>query len=115
MRGPVDQAIFRQTAHGAVPAAQQKLRPLEFAPSRFTFAASHGDLRSGTICSHLVRIGNFEAFASLNGPSFYGMAPNEERITLEKAPVDVPREVDGGAAPIVPFNAGETLAWRLVS
>ena len=60
-------------------------------------------------------LGNFEAFASLNGPSFYGMAPNEERITLEKAPVDVPREVDGGAAPIVPFNAGETLAWRLVS
>ena len=60
-------------------------------------------------------LGNFEAFASLNGPSFYGMAPNDERITLEKAPVDVPREVDGGAAPIVPFNAGETLAWRLVS
>ena len=60
-------------------------------------------------------LGNFEAFASLNGPNFYGMAPNEERITLEKAPVDVPREVDGGAAPIVPFNAGETLAWRLVS
>ena len=60
-------------------------------------------------------LGNFEAFASLNGPNFYGMAPNEERITLEKAPVDVPQEVDGGAAPIVPFNAGETLAWRLVS
>ena len=60
-------------------------------------------------------LGNFEAFASLNGPNFYGMAPNEERITLEKAPVDVPQEVNGGAAPIVPFNAGETLAWRLVS
>ena len=60
-------------------------------------------------------LGNFEVFASLNGPNFYGMAPNEERITLEKAPVDVPQEVDGGAAPIVPFNAGETLAWRLVS
>ena len=25
-------------------------------------------------------LGNFEAFASLNGPNFYGMAPNEERI-----------------------------------
>lgn len=55
----------------------------------------------------------FEAFASLNGPAFYGLAPNEERITLEKAPVEVPQEVDGGEARIVPFHAGETLSWRL--
>ena len=57
----------------------------------------------------------FEAFASLNGPAFYGLAPNEERITLEKAPVEVPQEVDGGEARIVPFHAGETLNWRLSS
>ena len=55
----------------------------------------------------------FEAFASLNGPAFYGLAPNEERITLEKTPVEVPQEVDGGEARIVPFHAGETLSWRL--
>ena len=55
----------------------------------------------------------FEAFASLHGPAFYGLAPNEERITLEKAPVEVPQEVDGGEARIVPFHAGETLSWRL--
>ena len=55
----------------------------------------------------------FEAFASLNGPAFYGLAPNEERVTLEKAPVEVPLEVDGGEARIVPFHAGETLSWRL--
>jgi dihydroorotase len=58
---------------------------------------------------------HFEAFASLNGPAFYGLAPNEERITLEKAPVEVPAEVDGGEAQIVPFHAGETLSWRLAS
>jgi dihydroorotase len=57
----------------------------------------------------------FEAFASLNGPAFYGLAPNEERITLERAPVEVPQEVDGGEARIVPFHAGETLSWRLAS
>ena len=57
----------------------------------------------------------FEAFASLNGPAFYGLAPNEERITLEKVPVEVPAEMDGGDAPIVPFHAGETLSWRLAS
>jgi dihydroorotase len=58
---------------------------------------------------------HFEAFASLNGPAFYGLAPNEERITLEKAPVEVPAVVDGGEARIVPFHAGETLSWRLAS
>ena len=57
----------------------------------------------------------FEAFASLNGPAFYGLAPNEERITLEKVPVEVPAEMDGGDAQIVPFRAGETLSWRLAS
>ncbi|MBX7501781.1 dihydroorotase [Qipengyuania sp. YG27] len=58
---------------------------------------------------------HFEAFASLNGPAFYRLPPNEERITLEKAPVDVPAELDGGEAPIVPFHAGETLSWWLAS
>ncbi|MFW2349242.1 dihydroorotase [Qipengyuania sp.] len=58
---------------------------------------------------------HFEAFASLNGPAFYGLAPNEERITIEKASAAVPAELDGGEAPIVPFHAGETLSWRLAS
>ena len=57
----------------------------------------------------------FEAFASLNGPAFYGLPVNEDMLTLEKAAVDVPAEVNGGAAQIVPFHAGETLTWRLAS
>jgi dihydroorotase len=60
-------------------------------------------------------LGNFEGFASLNGPAFYGLPVNESRITLEKAPVEVPSEVEGGDAAIVPFHAGETLKWRLAS
>ena len=60
-------------------------------------------------------LGHFEGFASLNGPTFYGLPVNDEHITLEKAPVDVPAEVDGGEAQIVPFHAGETLTWRLAS
>ena len=58
---------------------------------------------------------HFEAFASLNGPAFYRLAPNEERITLKRMPVDVPAEVEGGDAAVVPFHAGETLNWRLAS
>tara|TARA_R110002072_G_scaffold38314_18_gene111005 strand:+ start:12594 stop:13652 length:1059 start_codon:yes stop_codon:yes gene_type:complete len=59
-------------------------------------------------------LGHFEAFASLNGPRFYGLPVNEERVTLERVPTSVPDEVSGGDAAIVPFHAGETLGWRLV-
>jgi dihydroorotase len=51
----------------------------------------------------------FEAFASINGPLFYGLPVNDETITLEHAEQMVPCEVDG----IVPFHAGETLRWRV--
>jgi dihydroorotase len=51
----------------------------------------------------------FEAFASVNGPRFYGLPINEDKVTLERAECDVPSEVDG----IVPFHAGETLRWKL--
>lgn len=57
----------------------------------------------------------FEAFASLNGPRFYGLPVNDGTVTLEKVPVDVPDTVDGGDAEIVPFHAGERLNWRLAS
>ena len=58
---------------------------------------------------------HFEAFASLNGPAFYGLPVNEGTVTLEKTPVDVPAEVNGGEAVIVPFHAGEMLNWRMAS
>ena len=58
---------------------------------------------------------HFEAFASLNGPAFYGLPVNEGTVTLVKAPIDVPAQVEGGEAEIVPFHAGETLRWRLAS
>ena len=51
----------------------------------------------------------FEAFTSLNGPAFYGLPANEERITLERANVTVEEQVAG----LVPFMAGEALGWRL--
>ena len=51
----------------------------------------------------------FEAFASLNGPRFYGLPLNEGTITIEKADSTVPEQIEG----IVPFHAGETLRWRL--
>ncbi|RXZ66006.1 dihydroorotase [Pelagerythrobacter rhizovicinus] len=55
----------------------------------------------------------FERFASENGPRFYGLPLNEERITLERTSVDVPAEIDAGDTTVVPFHAGEMLRWRL--
>lgn len=56
---------------------------------------------------------NFEAFASINGPAFYGLPVNSETITLTRAPTQVPDIIDCNGTMIVPFHAGETLAWRI--
>ena len=55
----------------------------------------------------------FEAFASLNGPAFYGLAPNMERVTLAREPLAVPDHIGGRDLAVIPFRAGETLRWRL--
>jgi dihydroorotase len=49
-----------------------------------------------------------EAFASINGPRFYGLPVNERIVTLERTAVHVPEQIEG----LVPFHAGETLRWR---
>ncbi|UEM19517.1 dihydroorotase [Skermanella mucosa] len=57
----------------------------------------------------------FEAFASLNGPRFYGLDPNPDTVTLERSGQTVPDIVlsaDGDA--VLPFRSGERLDWRLV-
>ncbi len=54
-----------------------------------------------------------EAFAALNGARFYGLPPNEERITLRRGSATVPAEVATGAGPLRPFLAGEEIGWRL--
>jgi dihydroorotase len=54
-----------------------------------------------------------EAFASLNGPAFYGLPPNETRITLVRQDFRVPERVGEDSNTIVPFRAGETLRWSL--
>lgn len=54
-----------------------------------------------------------EAFASEYGPRFYGLPLNLDRITLTRSPWQVPDVVDVGGQAVVPFLAGETLAWRL--
>ncbi len=53
-----------------------------------------------------------EAFASRNGPGFYGLPVNDGTLTLKRREWTVPETfpVDGATA-IVPFRAGETVPW----
>ncbi|MEC9196964.1 MAG: dihydroorotase [Pseudomonadota bacterium] len=54
-----------------------------------------------------------EAFASLNGPKFYGLPANESTLTLTKtaAPVDVPNKIETGAGPVTVFDPGFPVYW----
>jgi dihydroorotase len=58
-------------------------------------------------------LNRLEAFASLNGPRFYGLPPNEARVTLRRAATRVPERVAAGEAALSPFLAGEDIGWRL--
>ncbi|GIZ52884.1 dihydroorotase [Noviherbaspirillum aridicola] len=53
-----------------------------------------------------------EAFASFNGPAFYGLPRNAGTITLKRESWTIPSELALGDAALVPLAAGETLAWR---
>jgi len=52
-----------------------------------------------------------EAFASENGPKFYGLPLNTDFIALERKPNTVPAKLEAMDSFIVPFHADETLSW----
>ena len=52
-----------------------------------------------------------EAFASENGPRFYGLPLNEGTVTLERSDVLVPERI----GEVVPFGAGQSFGWKLVA
>ncbi len=54
-----------------------------------------------------------EGFASLHGPTFYGLPINSSAITLSRNTTEVPAAIKAGSAELVPFHAGESLGWRL--
>ncbi|WP_068113241.1 dihydroorotase [Tropicimonas marinistellae] len=55
-----------------------------------------------------------EAFASLNGPTFYRMPPNDATITLERgAPLDIPASLETGEGPVVLFDPGRPVNWHV--
>ena len=54
-----------------------------------------------------------EAFASFNGPDFYGLPRNNDSITLVKKTWQVPSDYDFGESVVVPVKAEEEVSWQV--
>lgn len=55
-----------------------------------------------------------EAFASINGPTFYELPVNTDTITLAKKSWSVPETMAFGNDKVVPVRANESIAWQVV-
>lgn len=56
-----------------------------------------------------------EAFASFNGPAFYGLPRNAGKITLTKETWPIPANLPYlDHDPLVPLFAGETICWKML-
>lgn len=55
-----------------------------------------------------------EAFASFNGPAFYGLPRNRGSLTLRRQAWTLPESLPFGDARIKPLRGGESLAWEQV-
>lgn len=54
-----------------------------------------------------------EAFASFNGPDFYGLPRNTDTVTLRRLSWQVPASYTLGTSKVVPLDAGATLNWSV--
>jgi dihydroorotase len=54
-----------------------------------------------------------EAFASLNGPQFYGLTINEGTITLRRQAISAPEAIEVSDDRVVVFRGGETIPWSI--
>lgn len=56
-----------------------------------------------------------EAFASFNGPAFYGLPRNAGTVTLKRESWTPPESFAFGQAELKPLRSGEALPWRQVA
>ena len=54
----------------------------------------------------------FEAFASFNGPAFYGLPRNAGTATLRRQAWTLPESLPFGETTLKPLRGGESLAWQ---
>jgi dihydroorotase len=55
-----------------------------------------------------------EAFASINGPDFYGLPHNKSKITLQKNSWQLPDSISYEGSQLIPLGAGSSLDWQLI-
>jgi dihydroorotase len=55
-----------------------------------------------------------EAFASFNGPAFYGLPRNSGTVTLQRESWTLPESLPFGDGQLKPLGGGEVLAWQQV-
>jgi dihydroorotase len=55
-----------------------------------------------------------EAFASFNGPAFYGLPRNSGSVTLKRESWTTPESFRFGEADLKPLRGGEALPWRVI-
>lgn len=60
------------------------------------------------------RLERLQAFASERGADFYRVPRNTETLTLAREPWTPPATYGFGEHELVPFRAGETIAWRMI-
>jgi dihydroorotase len=60
-------------------------------------------------------LGKLEAFASFNGPAFYGLPRNQGTVTLKRQTWTPPESYPFGDAVVKPLAGGEPLNWQLVA
>jgi dihydroorotase len=55
-----------------------------------------------------------EGFTSLHGPAFYGLPPNDTRITLQKSGATYPARIETEDGPVTVFDPGFALDWKVL-
>ena len=68
-----------------------------------------------TVFELIGALDKLEAFASFNGPDFYGLPRNSGTITLEKTEQTIPESYPMADQTVVPLMAGQTIPWRIKS
>lgn len=79
------------------------------------YTALHAMELYATAFDAVGKLDALEAFASLNGPAFYGLPVNEGVLTLRREAYQIPAELPMADSTLVPLAAGESLAWTVVA
>ena len=66
------------------------------------------------VFDEMVALDKLEGFASVFGANFYGLPVNQDTITLQKQPWQVPETIAYDNDVLVPLRAGQPVQWQLL-